>query len=165
MSVSVPALCLLLFLVVQRLSELVLSKRNTKKLLAKGATEYGAEHYPLMIALHASWLVALVWFGIDQSLSMPWLALFVVLQVARVWILFSLGSRWTTRIIVLREPLVTRGPFAWLKHPNYLLVIAEVLTVPMIFGLPLVAAVFSALNAAMLTLRISAEEAALSELR
>ncbi len=165
MSVSIPALCLLLFLVVQRLSELVLSKRNTKKLLAKGATEYGAEHYPLMIALHASWLVALVWFGIDQSLSMPWLALFVVLQAARVWILFSLGGRWTTRIIVLREPLVTRGPFAWLKHPNYLLVIAEVLTVPMIFGLPLVAAVFSALNAAMLTIRISAEEAALSELR
>ncbi len=165
MSVSLPALLLLIFLVVQRLGELILSNRNTRRLLEQGAAEVGAGHYPAMIALHAAWLVALVWFGIGQALSLPWLAVFVILQALRVWIISSLGSRWTTRIIVLPEPVVTRGPYAWTRHPNYLLVIAEIFTVPMIFGLPVVAAVFSALNAAMLVVRISAEEAALARWR
>ncbi|MEX3011523.1 isoprenylcysteine carboxyl methyltransferase family protein [Hoeflea sp. TYP-13] len=165
MSVSLPALILLVFLVVQRLCELLLSGRNTRRLLAKGATEYGAGHYPYMIGLHGAWFAALAWFGIGQILSFPWLAVFVALQAMRVWIICSLGSRWTTRIIVLPAPLVTTGPFAWVKHPNYLLVIAEIFTVPMIFGLPTVAAIFSALNAAMLTVRISAEEAALAQWR
>ncbi len=165
MSVSLPALILLIFLVVQRLFELALSRRNTRRLLAKGASEYGAAHYPYMIALHGAWLAALVWFGIGQALSLPWLAVFVVLQALRVWIIVSLGGRWTTRIIVSPEPLVTRGPFARARHPNYLLVIAEILTVPMILGLPTVAAIFSALNAAMLTVRIGAEEEALARWR
>lgn len=165
MSISIPALCLLIFLVVQRLGELVLAQRNTRRLLAKGAYETGAEHYPLMIALHASWLAALVYYGIDQPVSIGWLAVFAVLQLLRAWIILSLGGRWTTRIIVVSDPLVTKGPFAWVKHPNYLVVIAEILTVPMILGLPVVAAVFSALNAAMLTIRISAEEAAIRRYR
>lgn len=165
MSISIPALCLLIFLVVQRLGELVLARRNTARLLAKGAYEVGAEHYPVMIALHVSWLAALVYFGIGQPVSIGWLVVFAVLQLLRAWIIFSLGGRWTTRIIVLSDPLVTKGPFAWLKHPNYLVVIAEILTVPMILGLPVVAAVFSALNAAMLTIRISAEEAAIRRYR
>lgn len=165
MSISIPALCLLVFLVAQRLGELVLARRNTRRLLAKGAYEVGAEHYPVMIALHVSWLAALVYYGIDQPVSIGWLAVFAVLQLLRAWIIFSLGGRWTTRIIVLSDPLVTKGPFAWIKHPNYLVVIAEVLTVPMILGLPVVAAVFSALNAAMLTIRISAEEAAIRRYR
>ncbi|MCY6381650.1 isoprenylcysteine carboxyl methyltransferase family protein [Hoeflea prorocentri] len=164
-SVSIPALVLLAFLVVQRLSELALSRRNTGRLLAKGASEYGAGHYPFMVALHSAWLVTLIWFGIGQSLSLPWLTAFIVLQMLRVWIIYSLGERWTTRIIVLPEPLVTRGPFAWIRHPNYLLVVAEVLVVPMILGLPTVAAVFSALNAAMLVVRIGEEEAALAKYR
>ncbi|WP_108882246.1 isoprenylcysteine carboxylmethyltransferase family protein [Anderseniella sp. Alg231-50] len=165
MSISIAALCLLIFLVIQRLGELVLARRNTARLLAKGAYEVGAEHYPLMIALHASWLVALVYFGIGQPVSIGWLAVFAVLQLLRAWIIFSLGGRWTTRIIVVSDPLVTKGPFAWVKHPNYLVVIAEMLTVPMILGLPVLAAVFSALNAAMLTIRISAEEAAIRRYR
>lgn len=165
MTVSLPALLLLIFLVVQRLGELVLSNRNTRRLLEQGATEVGAGHYPFMIVLHGTWLVALVWFGIGQTLSLGWLAVFAVLQVLRVWILWSLGSRWTTRVIVLPEPVVTKGPYAWTRHPNYLLVIAEIFTVPMIFGLPMVAAVFSALNAAMLVVRISEEEAALAQWR
>jgi methyltransferase len=165
MSISIPALCLLIFLVVQRLGELVLARRNTARLLAKGAYEVGAEHYPVMIALHVSWLAALVYFGIGQPVSIGWLVVFAVLQLLRAWIIFSLGGRWTTRIIVLSDPLVTKGPFAWLKHPNYLVVIAEILTVPMILGLPVVATVFSALNAAMLTIRISAEEAAIRRYR
>jgi methyltransferase len=112
-----------------------------------------------------SWLAALVYYGIDQPVSIGWLAVFAVLQLLRAWIISSLGGRWTTRIIVLSDPLVTKGPFAWLKHPNYLVVIAEILTVPMILGLPVVAAVFSALNAAMLTIRISAEESAIRRYR
>lgn len=165
MTVSVPALILLAFLVAQRLGELALSRRNTARLLAKGATEHGAGHYSYMVGLHGAWLLTLIWFGIGQDLSLPWLAVFVALQLARVWIIWSLGERWTTRIIVLPAPLVTKGPFAWTKHPNYLLVIAEMLTVPMIFGLPVVAAVFSALNAAMLVVRISTEEEALTKWR
>ncbi|MEO1160080.1 MAG: isoprenylcysteine carboxylmethyltransferase family protein [Pseudomonadota bacterium] len=165
MSISIAALCLLIFLVIQRLGELVLARRNTARLMAKGAYEVGAEHYPLMIALHASWLAALVYFGLGQPVSIGWLAVFAVLQLLRAWIIFSLGGRWTTRIIVVSDPLVTKGPFAWVKHPNYLVVIAEILTVPMILGLPVVAAVFSALNAAMLTIRISAEEAAIRRYR
>lgn len=165
MSISIAALCLLIFLVMQRLGELILARRNTARLLAKGAYEVGAEHYPLMIALHASWLAALVYFGIGQPVSIGWLAVFAILQLLRAWIIFSLGGRWTTRIIVVSDPLVTKGPFAWVKHPNYLVVIAEILTVPMIFGLPVLAAVFSALNAAMLTIRISAEEAAIRRYR
>ncbi len=165
MSISIPALCLLIFLVVQRFGELVLARRNTRRLLAKGAYEVGAEHYPVMIALHVSWLAALVYYGIDQPVSIGWLAVFAVLQLLRAWIIFSLGGRWTTRIIVLSDPLVTKGPFAWVKHPNYLVVIAEILTVPMVLGLPVVAAVFSALNAAMLTIRTSAEEAAIRRYR
>ena len=163
MTVSVPALILLTFLVAQRLGELALSRRNTRRLLSRGATEYGAGHYPYMVGLHGAWLLTLIWFGIGQDLSLPWLAVFVALQLVRVWIIWSLGERWTTRIIVLPEPLITKGPFAWARHPNYLLVIAEILTVPMIFGLPVVAAVFSALNAAMLVVRISTEEEALTK--
>jgi methyltransferase len=165
MSVSIAALLLLIFLVVQRLGELILSSRNTKRLLARGAYEAGAEHYPMMICLHASWLCALIYFGHNQPVSIAWLAVFAVLQVLRAWIIYSLGGRWTTRIIVMGGPLVTKGPFAWFKHPNYLIVIAEILVVPMIFGLPVVAAVFSALNAAMLIVRISAEEVALQRYR
>lgn len=165
MSISIPALLLLIFLVIQRLGELILSSRNTRRLLARGAYEAGAEHYPVMICLHASWLCALIYFGIDQPVSISWLAVFAVLQVLRAWIIYSLGGRWTTRIIVMGGPLVTKGPFAWFKHPNYLVVIAEMLVLPMIFGLPIVAAVFSALNAAMLTVRISAEEVALQRYR
>jgi len=165
MSISIPALLLLIFLVIQRLGELILSSRNTRRLLARGAYEAGAEHYPFMICLHVSWLCALIYFGIDQPVSITWLAVFAVLQVLRAWIIYSLGGRWTTRIIVMGGPLVTKGPFAWVKHPNYMVVIAEILVVPMIFGLPIVAAVFSALNAAMLTVRISAEELALQRYR
>ena len=130
-----------------------------------GAIEHGASHYPYMVGLHGAWLLTLIWFGTGQALSLPWLAVFVVLQVMRVWVIWSLGERWTTRIIVLPAPLVKRGPYAWTRHPNYLLVIAEIVTVPMIFGLPIAAAVFSALNAAMLVVRISAEEEALAKLR
>jgi methyltransferase len=156
------AVLFLAFLVAQRLTELAIAKRNTAALLARGAVEHGAGHYPLIVALHATWIAALAWFGWDQPLHLGWLAAFVVLQVLRVWVLVTLGPRWTTRIIVTGEPLVRRGPFRLLPHPNYAVVIAEIAVAPLVLGLVWVAAVFSALNLALLLLvRIPAENAAL----
>ena len=160
-----PTAAFLAFIILQRLLELVIARRNTARLMARGAEEHGAEHYPFMILLHTSWLAALVLLGLDETVRPFWLALFVLLQFARLWILFSLGGRWTTRIIVLDEPLVKRGPFAFLKHPNYVLVCAEIFVAPMVLGLVWVAIVFSLLNAAMLYVRIGAEERALASLR
>ena len=155
----------LAFIIVQRLSELVIAKRNTAALLAKGAYEVGASHYPVMVAMHTAWIVCLVFFGYANDVALGWLVIFVVLQAFRVWILGSLGGRWTTRIIILEEPLVVRGPFKFFSHPNYMLVVAEIIVAPMVLGLTWVAVVFTVLNAAMLWVRISVEEKALAPLR
>lgn len=160
-----PAVLFLAFIIVQRLSELVIAKRNTARLLAQGAVEHGAGHYPVMVAMHSAWIAALVVFGWQNPVSLPWLAVFVLLQVFRVWILATLGPRWTTRIIVLPEPLVARGPFRFFKHPNYVLVVAEIIVAPMVLGLVWVAVVWTVLNAAMLWVRIRAEDRALAPLR
>lgn len=153
------------FLVLQRLGELVLARRNTRRLLARGAVEHGAAHYPLIVALHAAWLLAICLWGWSRPVGPGWLGVFAVLQLCRLWVLASLGPRWTTRIIVLDEPLVRRGPFRVLRHPNYTLVVLEIAVAPMVLGLTWVALVFSALNAAVLTIRIRAENAALAPLR
>ncbi len=158
-------LLFLAFIIIQRLSELVIAKRNTARLLVKGAYEVGAEHYPLMVAMHSLWIVCLVIFGYDETVLFGWLAVFAILQVLRVWILGSLGSRWTTRIIILEEPLVVRGPFKYVSHPNYMLVVAEIIVAPMVLGLVWVAVVFTVLNAAMLWVRIGVEHRALAPLR
>jgi methyltransferase len=150
---------------VQRLSELVIAKRNTARLLAQGAAEHGAGHYPVMVAMHTGWIAALVVFGWDNPVSWPWLAVFVLLQVFRVWILATLGPRWTTRIIVLPKPLVARGPFRFMRHPNYALVVTEIIVAPMVLGLVWVAVLWTVLNAAMLWVRIRAEDRALAPLR
>lgn len=153
------------FIIVQRLSELVIAKRNTARLLAKGAYEIGAEHYPVMVGMHSLWIACLLFLGYDESVAFGWLALFAVLQIFRVWILGTLGARWTTRVIILPEPLVVAGPFKYFRHPNYMLVVAEIIVAPMVLGLFWVAVVFTVLNAAMLYVRIGVEEKALSELR
>ena len=153
------------FIIVQRLSELVIAKRNTARLLAKGAYEVGAEHYPVMVAMHSLWIGCLLVFGFSESISYAWLALFALLQICRVWILGTLGARWTTRVIILPEPLVVAGPFRYLKHPNYALVVAEIIVAPMVLGLLWVAVLFSFLNAAMLYVRISVGDKALADLR
>ena len=151
----------LAFIVVQRLGELVIAKRNTAALLARGAHEVGAAHYPVMVALHSSWVLCLLIFGYSQDIHLGWLALYAVLQVFRVWILGTLGRRWTTRIIVIDEPLVAKGPFRFIPHPNYTLVVLEVFVAPIVLGLIWVALLFSALNAAMLYHRIRVEDGAL----
>jgi len=138
------------FIIVQRLSELVIAKRNTARLLTKGAYEVGASHYPVMVGMHSAWIACLMIVGYDESVAFGWLALFAILQVFRLWILGSLGGRWTTRIIILEEPLVVRGPFKYVSHPNYMLVVAEIIVAPMVLGLVWVAVAFTVLNAAML---------------
>ena len=165
MTYSIAALLFLSFLVLQRLSELWIAKRNTAKLLERGAIEHGAEHYPFMVFMHTCWIVFLVIFGIDQTINTFWLILFILLQGLRLWILSTLGERWTTRIIVIDEPLVLAGPFQYFRHPNYMLVIAEIIVAPMVLGLWWVALVFTALNAAMLYVRVGTEERALAHLR
>ena len=146
----------------QRLSELVIARRNTARLLAQGAIEYGAGHYPAMVAMHSAWLVAL-WLSVGQRpVNLLLLGLFVVLQALRVWVMAVLGPRWTTRIIVLPGvPLVARGPFRWVSHPNYWVVTAELAVLPLTFGLAWIAVLFTLLNAAMLYVRIGAEARAL----
>lgn len=148
----------------QRLGELVLARRNTARLLAEGAHEAGAGHYPLIVALHAAWLAGLWYVAVSRpvDVSWGWLALFVVLQFGRVWVIASLGRRWTTRIVVLPgAPLVRRGPYRFVAHPNYWVVAGEILVLPLVFGLPWYGLVFSVLNAAVLWIRIRAEQAAL----
>ena len=156
------AYAIMAFVTLQRLSELVIARRNTARLLAAGAHEVGAEHYPVMVAMHTAWL-AVLWFTVGgQPISLPLFAVFAVLQGMRVWVLATLGPRWTTRIIVTRDaPLVRRGPFRFVRHPNYMVVTAEIAVLPLTFGLVWIALLFTLLNAAMLTVRIRAENRAL----
>jgi methyltransferase len=156
------SLALLLFLTLQRSIELAIAARNTRSLLARGAYEAGVDHYPLMIALHASWLITLWMLGLGRPVVPAYVALFCLLQCARVWVLGSLGSRWTTRIIVLpNAPRVARGPYRFCSHPNYIVVAFELPCVSLCLGLPWHAFVFGLLNLAMLRVRIRAEDAAL----
>jgi methyltransferase len=159
MSLSIVILALV---TAERLGELALARRNTRRLLARGAVESGAGHYPLIVALHAAWLAGLWLLAWDRPASLPWLGVYVVIEGLRVWTLASLGGRWTTRIIVPPgAPPVRRGPYRFLRHPNYLVVVGEIAVLPLVFGLPGYALVFSALNAAALWVRIRAENTAL----
>ena len=127
---------LLLLVTLQRVGELWLSVRNTRRLLAQGAREYGHGHYPLIIAIHVLWLGVLWWLAPLRPIHGVWLAVFVLLQIGRVWVLTTLGPRWTTRIIVLPDaPLVRRGPYRLVNHPNYAVVVGEIAVLPLVFGL------------------------------
>lgn len=161
-----PAVAILGFVTLQRLVELPLARKNTGRLLANGGYEVAAGHYPLIVALHAAWLAALWWFAPGQPIHVPFLALFALLEIGRIWVLRALGPRWTTRIIVVpNEKLITGGPYRFLNHPNYLIVIGEIAVLPLVFGLVEVALLFTLLNAILLTIRIRAEENALENLR
>jgi methyltransferase len=154
---------LIAFVVLQRVAELGLAQWNTARLRATGGVEFGASHYPLIVALHASWLLGLLVFGHGRSVDPIWLVVFILLQAARMWVIASFGRRWTTRVIVLpgASP-VAHGPYRWLRHPNYAVVALEIAVVPLALELPLFALVFSAANAALLTCRIDVENQALA---
>jgi len=160
------AVIILALVTLQRIGELWLSNRNRRKLLARGAHEVGADHYALIVAVHALWLVTLWWLAPGQAVDGFWLALFVLLQLGRIWVIATLGGRWTTRIIVLPQaPLVSRGPYRLVNHPNYVVVVGEIAVLPLVFGLWQVALIFTILNAAILTIRIREENRALASLR
>lgn len=157
------AMVVLALVTAQRLGELVLAGRNTRRLLRQGAVETGAGHYPFIVALHAAWLTGLWALAWDRPVNLPLLAAFVALQAARVWVIATLGPRWTTRIISLPgAPLVRKGPYRFLSHPNYVVVAAEVAVLPLAFGMWAYALLFTGLNAAMLWVRIRAENRALA---
>jgi methyltransferase len=149
----------------QRLTELLLSNRNTRILKAKGAIEAGARHYPLMVLLHTSWLLAMLLTTPANAVVNGWiLQAFVILQLGRVWAITTLGHFWTTRIITIPGiPLITTGPYRFCSHPNYIVVIGEIAVLPLMFGNWQVAAIWSGLNALLLAWRIHVEEMTLAE--
>ncbi len=154
---------LVAFLFVQRSVELCFAQFNTGRLRTIGGIEFGAAHYPTMIALHASWLLGLLVLGYDRPIIPLWLAFFVVLQVGRLWVIASLGRRWTTRVIVVPGATpVARGPYRWFRHPNYMIVALEIAVVPLALGLPVFALIYSLANAALLAYRIRIENEALA---
>lgn len=156
------AIALLAFVTLQRLGELFLARRNTRRLLARGAIEVSPGHYPLIVGLHAAWLAGLWVLAWNQPVIWPWVVVFGVLQLLRVWVISTLGGRWTTRILVVPgETLVRRGPYRLFEHPNYIVVVAEIAVLPLAFGLGAYAILFSVLNALVLWIRIRAESRAL----
>ncbi len=154
---------ILAFVTLQRLAELLISARNTDALRARGAYEVGAGHYPFMVALHAAWLGGLWLLAYDLPANGVLITLYAALQMFRIWTMAALGDRWTTRIIVLPSaPLIRSGPYRFLNHPNYSIVVAEIALLPLVFGLVEYAVIFSLLNAILLLFRIRAEDRALA---
>lgn len=146
----------------QRLGELVLARRNTARLLAEGAVEHGRSHYPVIVALHTAWLAFLA-VQAEGPVEPWWLAAFLVLQAGRVWVLASLGRYWTTRIVTRPTvPLVRRGPYRWVRHPNYLVVALEIPVLALALDLPWAALGFGLANAVVLAWRIRIEDRALA---
>ena len=159
---------LLGLVIAQRLYELRVAKQNTEALIARGAVEHGAKHYPLFVILHASWLAALVIWTVMASpgVSLVWAAIYLLLQGLRAWVVGTLGPYWTTRIISVPDaPLITSGPFKYVRHPNYVVVVLEIFVLPMALGILELALVFSVLNAALLAHRIRIENQVLASRR
>lgn len=160
---------LISFVIFQRLIELIIAKRNERWMLQNGGYEVGASHYPFMILLHSSFFIALysetIFF--NSGVSPLWgilLPLFLLIQIGRVWCLYSLGKFWNTKIIILPGAnIVKKGPYQMIRHPNYLIVTIELLILPLLFNAFLTAVVFSLLNWWMLSIRIPIEENALTE--
>lgn len=166
MSLGIPQFVVLL-VALQRVAEVAYAKRNTRCLIAEGGREHGARHYPVILALHAAWLGALfVAVPGDSPVLWPLLGLYLLLQVARVWTIASLGRFWTTRVITLPDtPLVRRGPYRVLRHPNYAIVALEIPALPLAFGAWELALGFGAANLLVLAYRVRVEDAVLSARR
>jgi len=157
------AILILLLVTAQRLVELDMARRHTRALLARGGYEVGAGHYPMIVAVHTAWLACLWLTAPGRPIDWLLIGFYALLQCLRIWVLATLGERWTTRIIVLPgAPLVAAGPYRFVRHPNYLVVVGEIAVLPLAFGLIWVALIFTILNAAVLAVRIKAEQATLS---
>jgi methyltransferase len=154
---------LIAFIAVERIAELIVAQRNTTRLLAESGVEFGRGHYFPIVALHATWLAALWLLGREHDIDRALLAVFLALQALRLWTIASLGRRWTTRVIIVpNAPLVSRGPYRFMRHPNYAIVALEIAIVPLALGLPAMAIVFAIINGALLLWRIRVENAALA---
>jgi methyltransferase len=153
------------FIVVLRIAELLLSKRNERWLLQQGAVEYGKKHYYLIVVMHVLFIISLLLeYDIIQptQYSTSFLVLYLVLLVLKAWVISSLGSFWNTKIFhISKYPLVKNGPYKYIKHPNYIIVIAEIAVIPLIFHLFYTAVIFTLLNAIILSVRIAEENKAL----
>jgi methyltransferase len=159
---------LVLIVGLERLVELVVSRRNVAWALGRGGVEWGRGHYPVMVVLHAALLVGCVAevLALDRpfrpALGFPMLAAVLAAQALRWWCVRALGPRWNTRVVVVPGlPLVTAGPYRWLRHPNYLAVVVEGLSLPLAHGAWLTAVLFTAANIPVLAARLRVEEAAL----
>ena len=157
----------LALVLLQRAVELVRARRNTVRLRQLGGVEADAEGYPYFVLLHAGWLLSLALFvPAATPPAWPLLGFFVLLQLGRLWVISSLGYYWTTRIVTVPgTPLVQTGPFRWLRHPNYLLVITEIAVLPLAFGAVWIAVLFSALNLVLIRRRVRIEESVLAPRR
>ena len=166
---TVALAAFLVYLAAQRTAELVVSARNARRLLARGAREHGREHFPLLILLHSCFPIALMAevLGLHARpgrLAPVWVTLWLAAQGLRWAAMRALGESWNIRVIVLPgAPLVRRGPYRWLRHPNYLAVVAEILAAPLMFGAWRTALAFSAANLFALRVRIRCEERALAD--
>ena len=153
--------------IIQRLAELIIAKRNETWMRNQGAFEAGARHYPIMVTMHVMFFVSLLLevVIVNRPLSPIWvvfLSVFLVAQVARIWCLTSLGKFWNTKIIILPgADVVKKGPYAFIRHPNYVIVTTELLVLPLIFSAYFTAILFTMLNIWMLSVRIPTEEKAL----
>jgi methyltransferase len=151
----------ILFVILQRLSELYISSRNEKWLLSQGAVEYGKEHYPFIVALHTLFIIGMITEYLlrnNTPISYGFLALFVLLLLFKFWALSSLGKYWNTKIYrVPGANPVKKGPYKLFKHPNYFIVVCEIAIIPLVFNLYYTAIIFTVLNAVMLWVRIRVE--------
>nr|WP_295971689.1 isoprenylcysteine carboxylmethyltransferase family protein [uncultured Bacillus sp.] len=160
----------LLLLFVQRMVELMIARQNEQWMKKRGAKEFGQKHYRFIVLIHSLlflvyYLEVTIW---HKELSPVWpllLLLFAVTQLVRIWIISSLGRFWNTKIIVLPDAsLVKKGPYRFMKHPNYLVVTLEFLIIPLLFQAYYTAILFTLLNGFILAIRIPAEERVLNEL-
>jgi methyltransferase len=152
----------------ERLVELVVSKRNLTWALSRGGREHGFRHYPFMVVLHTGLLVACLIEAAHRSfipaLGWPMIAVVVLAQALRWWCIAVLGPRWNTRIVVVPGlPLVERGPYRWLHHPNYVAVVLEGIALPLVHTAWITALVFTVVNVGLLRVRVSSENAALAQ--
>ncbi len=163
---------LIALVAIERVAELIVSNRHAAWAFARGGVEYGRGHYPPMVVLHSALLVGALleawFFGRDFIDWLGWtmLALVALAQALRWWCILTLGNSWNTRVIVTAEvPLVTRGPYRWISHPNYVAVVIEGFALPLVHTSWITAVTFTVLNAWLLTVRIRSENAALETVR
>lgn len=158
---------IVLLIAASRLAELGWSARNTRRLMADGGVEIGAGHYQYFVLLHIAWL-AMVLFATPPERAPIWplVAVLVLLQVARLWTIVSLGPYWTTKVIVVpRQPLIRKGPYRFMPHPAYLIAGLEIAMLPLTFGEVRIAIAFTLLNLALIAWRIQVEDEALAAAR